>query len=522
MPLANRLNIEYLTESRLDPYFYRPEFLNLERSVRARIPTFYELGDEYNVLDGTHDSVETKEAPDTQFTVPFLRSQDIGPGYLIRSNGSFIRASDHTGKCKRSAIRHGDVLLNIMASTGQACVYEESFPPAVNANRAVGILRTKVPKTPAEKRTLSVILSSSQGGMFLARSLKGSIQQRFNLEDIRECAVPRFSRAVEAFIGDKIYQAERLRALSRSIEGSLGSIFAPLTDGLPRSPKAWRASRRILDSYRVNPSHYDPVVLKMLQDARATVKVLELGGLFGDRGISGGATPLGADYRDSGVFFVRVQNVKPYRLDLSDAAYLSPEQDGQLARSRCGSDDILFSITGYPGTASLVMEEDLPVNLNQHCVRFDVRPPYDAAYLVAAMNSSFVKRQVDRLAIGGTRDALDYPSVRSLLIPLLEDPVMQEVGRRVRTLNRAERLSERLVVAARLLAEGLIEGKIAEAELIQLQDAIDKGDRSADRDVLERLTTRGIDVPGTPKLFPDLDSLYRMLLDFHPSVAEAK
>ena len=260
----------------------------------------------------------------------------------------------------------------------------------------------------------------------------------------------------------------------------------------------------------------------MMQEARSKAKVVELGDLLGDRGISGGATPHGADYRGSGVFFVRVQNVKPYRLDLSDAAYLSADQDMQLARSRCNANDIVLSITGYPGTASLVMAEDLPVNLNQHCVRFDIRAPYEAAYVVAAMNSPFVKRQVDRLAIGGTREALDYPSVRSLLIPILDDSVMQEVSERVRTLNNAERFSQRLVVAARMLTEGLIEGKIVESELTQIQNTIEMGDRSADRDLLQRLTASGIDISGAQKLFPDLDALYRTLEALGTPEVEAK
>ena len=216
---------------------------------------------------------------------------------------------------------------------------------------------------------------------------------------------------------------------------------------------------------------------------------------------------------------MRVQNVKPFHLDLSDAAYLSLDQDAQLARSRCRADDIIFSITGYPGTASLVMEDDLPVNINQHCVRFDVQKPYDAAYIVAALNSPFVKRQVDRLAIGGTRDALDYPSVRSLVIPILDDLAMKEISQRVRTLNVAARLSQRLVVAARCLVEALIECKITEAELIQIQRAIDRGDHRPDRNLLARLTPYGIDTAKTPRLFPDLDALYRVLKAAAPGCA---
>jgi hypothetical protein len=159
------------------------------------------------------------------------------------------------------------------------------------------------------------------------------------------------------------------------------------------------------------------------------------------------------------------------------------------------------------------MNDDLPININQHCVRFDVCSPYDAAYVAAAMNSPFVKRQVDRLAIGGTRDALDYPSVRALLIPILSEPVMKKVSRQVRLLNKARRMSQQLVVAARCITEALIDGEISQPELIEIQQAIGQGDNKADRKLLERLTVTGLDRANSPKVFQDLDALFQILVD---------
>ena len=38
-----------------------------------------------------------------------------------------------------------------------------------------------------------------------------------------------------------------------------------------------------------------------------------------------------------------------------------------------------------------------------------------------------------------------------------------------------------------------------------------RGDATADRALLRRLTRQGLDVPGQPPLFPDLDALYTLL-----------
>jgi type I restriction enzyme S subunit len=249
----------------------------------------------------------------------------------------------------------------------------------------------------------------------------------------------------------------------------------------------------------------------MLENAAKIGSLVSLGSIIGDHGIKGGATPLGADYASEGVFFVRVQNVKPYRLDLSDAAYVDGEADEMLKRSRCVAGDIILGITGYPGTASLVMEDDLPVNINQHSVRFNTDGSLTPEYVTAAINSTFVQKQVDRLAIGGTRDALDYPSVRDLQIPVLDDAIAAEVTTSVNVANAAVRASSRLTTTAKCLVEALIEGKVSETDLVQAQEALERHDHGPDRALLARLTSRGMDVPDAAPLFPDLDKLYELL-----------
>jgi len=367
---------------------------------------------------------------------------------------------------------------------------------------------------------LFAFFRGKHGAPLLFAAQKSTAQPTIGTYEILQTVVPVPDTRVQRYIGDKIRQSYQLASFSRVLENAVGMKFMNLIEGVRDCPRGWRTKSNLLDTFRMNPSHYDPTALKMIQDAEQKVELIELGSLLGERAMSGGATPLGADYGDSGVFFVRVQNVKPYRLDLSDAAYLSSAQDAQLARSRCRANDIIFSITGYPGTASLVMDDDLPININQHCVRLDIKPPSDAAYVVAAMNSPFVKRQVDRLAIGGTREALDYPSVRSLLIPMLDQPTMDEISQKVRTLNSAARLSQRLIVAAKCMAEALVEGKIPESEFIVIQNEIDGGNYGPDRELLARLTPDGADVSDSPKLFPDLPSLYSVLRDAVPAEAE--
>ena len=164
---------------------------------------------------------------------------------------------------------------------------------------------------------------------------------------------------------------------------------------------------------------------------------------------------------------------------------------------------------GYPGTASVVLDEDLPLNINQHSVRFAVNREFGAGFVAATINSAFGKLQVGRFAVGGTRDALDYNSVRSLLIPEFSSEIRQRVNTQVAAANLCVRAEQRLVASAKLLVQQLIEGRITEAELVAAQKALEAGDGSADRSILQ--TLRQSDAPDAKPLIPDLNGLFALL-----------
>lgn len=409
---------------------------------------------------------------------------------------------------KGSHIKAGDLLVAMGGYAGKAAICPPDTPES-NIGRHTA--RIVIDETKADTYYVWAFIRSAVGTLQFDRYITGSVQAGINLEDIRDINIATPSLLAQKYIGDKVRQAERLRAWANTLNISIAAHFSGLVKNPLSSRVSWVTKKEDLDPYRINPKQYGPVVLDLIQRAKAECAQLEpLSALVGERKIAGGATPKGAQYLDKGVLFARVQNVKQLRLDLSDAVYIDQLADEELVRSRCAVDDIILTITGYPGTASLVTEEDLPVNINQHSVRFNIRDDIDPGYVCAALNSKFLKYQVDRLAIGGTRDALDYPSVGRLLIPRYEAEVEESIGEQARCVIGAVKLSQRLTNAAKFLIEALIEGQFAEVEMIAAEQELQAGNDQIDRRILNRLQTDGIDGQG-PALFGDLDELYRLL-----------
>lgn len=68
-----------------------------------------------------------------------------------------------------------------------------------------------------------------------------------------------------------------------------------------------------------------------------------------------------------------------------------------------------------------------------------------------------------------------------------------------------------LTTAAKILVEALIEGQLTEEQLIQAQQALEDGDNTRDKAILNKLSSEGYAVEGATPLFSDVDELYRLL-----------
>jgi type I restriction enzyme M protein len=166
--------------------------------------------------------------------------------------------------------------------------------------------------------------------------------------------------------------------------------------------------------------------------------------------ITGGATPLGADYPETGIRFLRVQNVMPNYIDDADMVYISASNDRELARSRLQTDDVLLTITGVSyGKSATVTPEFAGSNINQHSVRMHlkqgaIRPFFLSTFLNAVPG----KLQSDQNITGVTRPALDYTTIRHFSIPLCSDLFQAQIEAAVRAAHAQLQITKVQLTAA--------------------------------------------------------------------------
>lgn len=193
-------------------------------------------------------------------------------------------------------------------------------------------------------------------------------------------------------------------------------------------------------AHRMDAEYYQPEYLendKIIRNYKNSFKLLvEL--LKRKNAITGGATPLGAEYLKSGITFLRVQNVMQNYLELDDVVYISEDiHDGLLKRSKLKPWDVLLTITGVSyGKSAIVPEDFKEGNINQHSVKIEINDNFILPeFLSTFFNSKFGKYQNDRKITGLSRPGLVYTELKNILIPLVDLDKQIEIRNLVKTGN---------------------------------------------------------------------------------------
>lgn len=137
--------------------------------------------------------------------------------------------------------------------------------------------------------------------------------------------------------------------------------------------------------------------------------------------ISSGKTPLGGSetYVNSGVVFLRSQNVYDEGLRLEDVVFISDVTDELMANSRVECGDILLNITGASIGRSCLVPSNFPsANVNQHvCV---IRPiAFQSALFISWVFKSYViKRQIEFAQNGAAREGLNFEQIGGMVMSL--------------------------------------------------------------------------------------------------------
>lgn len=227
---------------------------------------------------------------------------------------------------------------------------------------------------------------------------------------------------------------------------------------------------------RLEPEFYRPSIasIEMRIRSLATRKLRDYA-LY----MAGGATPKKTEadkfYSDSasGIPFLRVQNLQANgELSLDDCVYINMDtHNGLLQRSQVAEGDLLVKITGVGRMAiASVAPKGFVGNTNQHMVVIKTGDADISKYLARYLNLDIIERIASRHSTGGTRPALDYPSLKN--IPIIEGIDFSIIDEAISIKQQKEQQAKDILNSIDDYLLGELDIKLPETKSQTLQDRI--------------------------------------------------
>jgi type I restriction enzyme M protein len=453
-------------EERWEPSFYRHEFREeLDALKRGRFP----LVDLRSVIEriryGTSSPPKYVDAG-----IPFIRATNIKDGHIILDDMKFMtpEESKNFEKCR---LKEDDIIIvRSGVNTGDCARITKEFNNAFAAYDLILDLKSSV-----NSEYINVFLNLDLGKLQIQRVKARSAQPHLNANEVKSLKFPFPPREIQDKIASMMNGAYKTKGKKESeAEKLLNSIETYVLEELGidilgiegKSPKVFSVTGEILKGRRLDPFYHEPKY-KAVDEAlrKGKYELIEFGKIISE--ISGGATPKakGEAYLEKGgIPFLRVQNITDEGIKLVDVKFINEETHNKyLRRSKLKSKDLIFTITGRIGTVAVVPEDFREGNINQHSVRIHLIEGISERYIASFLNTNLGRSLSLRGASGGTRIALDYEAIRSILIPLPPLPIQEKIANGVYKIReKAKQLREEakyLLEKAKREVEEFIEKK---------------------------------------------------------------
>ena len=140
--------------------------------------------------------------------------------------------------------------------------------------------------------------------------------------------------------------------------------------------------------------------------------------------IGSGKTPKGGAeiYADSGIMFLRSQNIYPEGLRLDNVSYITQEIDEEMSSTQVFAVDVLLNITGGSIGRCCIYPQDLPhANVNQHVCIIRVHNNIIMPKLMCYMWMSDVgQKTIDMSQTGANREGMNFEQIGNTIIPIMD------------------------------------------------------------------------------------------------------
>ena len=431
---------------RFDAEFYRPEFLDTDRSLSSIDGV--KLRGVASKIDVGHVGPMVRHY--SEAGVLLLQTQNVREFFLDLGNSVRVTPEFHASLIK-SQVHRGDILIARSGSFGSAAIYLEDS--VVNSADII-IVQIDDPRVNALYAV--TFMNTRYGSAQLVRFASGGVQGHVNLRILEHFRIPildeveqeRIAEIVQEAYVARTASAESYAAAQQLLESELG--LDKLTFQKPVGYTAWLSD--LENSRRSDAEFYNPELHFLWAKLS---KKFYLRGLPEFVKITKFANP---DYGDNGFPIVtqkHLRNISPegYGDDLRATTAWGAANLSAILRTK---DLLFYSVGAYLGKTNIWLNSDEAVPAS-FITLLRCHESTDSGFLQVLLNSRYGLLQ-SKCFQSGTSQQYIYPKdIRRFLVPDVRNDLRKQIHMLVLESYAKEQESKALLEQAKVRVEQLIE-----------------------------------------------------------------
>lgn len=440
-------------EKRLDPFYYIPSIVEMERKVLSKHPKklrAYALSVSSGATPKRDE--EDKYYSNSEDGIPFLRVQNLSPtGVLEFSDCKYINVETHNGMLKRSQVSAGDLLVKItgVGRMAVASVVPDDFKG--NINQHVCVIKTGNKEI---SETIAAFLNSNIGEKLASRRSTGGTRPALDYPALLSIPIINDSRVLKItknVIKQKIQNEAEAEILLASIDDYLSNelgIILPLPQENILKNRMFKTTIKEISGNRFDPTFHETYyhhLVEALENSKYAKSKL------GDHiaGIIYGAS-FNNFYVDKGIPLLRIKDLKRNKISVDDVVYLPENARNLLGNCFVNTNDFLITRSGTIGIVAIVPKEINGFAFGSFMIKFNLKSTVSIIreYLSYYLNSWLLAKLIERNKIGAIQGNITIPIIKSLPVVLPPISKQKEIANHITDIRKqAQMLKDKTKLA---------------------------------------------------------------------------
>ncbi|KAA1160025.1 restriction endonuclease subunit S [Pseudoalteromonas distincta] len=498
---AQRLSSDWLSSSRLDTDFYNPEAIRVIECICSRShERFQNAGKVWGF--GAYELCNNIEVTDNPNSPGFIKIGDLLSPFINVDGVLAVTKATHE-MLHMAEVKPGDIVYSIAGTIGASAIIPRTSR-LLTGNQA--LLKFRADFSKFDNYFISAYGLTKQFKLIVMKEAGGAIQKNLYLYNFLTIPIPKPDLQVQAYIGNKVRQAELLKEWANILDKKIKNYFDNLLNNIPTkkvSKKHATVSPDVLIP-RINAEFYSEdyrqveKALKENFDSLVTIEDIAPVNKNKNKPVSKCTY---FEIGDVDCVTGKFENGTTY--ELGDAP--------NNAQRKANFGDILLSTRRpHRGAVAVVENEDKGNYYSVFLVRLVPKNLGLSYWLKEYLRHDVGKALMLMRCTWTTYPVISEDDISTIPVPKVEED-WSYVGDLASLKNKLHSLSNNLTKLSQLLVESLIDGEISELQLIEAQQALEDGDKSKDRSILSKITDQGYLADDGKPLFTDLDKLYELL-----------